>query len=120
MTWLAPIYLLTLLPWAAFAAWMLVGRRRRQRVPFLPLWDAPEELRKPKKGFEPPPLSIAFILLALLLALLAAARPELGGPHSRGRVPTIIDRGAPMSATPAGHARFAALAQSAAPAIAQA
>src|SRR3954470_14555481 len=115
MTWLAPIYLLTLLPWAAFAAWMLVGRRRRQRVPFLPLWDAPEELRKPKKGFEPPPLSIVFILLALLCALLAAARPEFGGSKDRGRVTLVIDRGATMSAPPAGRARFAALAQSAAP-----
>lgn len=108
MTFLAPTWLLALLPWAAFAGWMLVGRRRRQRVPFLALWDAPEELRRPKKGFEPPPVSLLFALLATLLATLALSRPRTSFGHAEARHVTIVlDRGATMSArSPAGEPRF--------------
>src|SRR5215211_6045869 len=101
MIFLAPAWLFALIPWGAFAAWLLVGRRARQWVPFLELWEAPEELRKPKKGFEPPPVALVFALLATLLGLLAAARPRIREPFVRDgeRVFTIIvDRGASMSA----------------------
>jgi hypothetical protein len=113
MTLLSPTWLLALLPWAAFATWMLVGRRRRQRVPFLALWNAPEEVRRPKKGFEPPPLSLLFALLATLFATLALARPRavFAGADAR-RLTIVIDRGASMSARgPTGQPRFAASAE---------
>src|SRR5881394_2412724 len=99
MTLLSPAWLLALLPWAAFATWMLAGRRRRQRVPFLALWDAPEEVRRPKKGFEPPPVSLLFALLTTLLATFALSRPRTSFGHAEPRRLTILlDRGATMSA----------------------
>jgi hypothetical protein len=110
MTVLSPLWLLALFPWAALTAWVLVGRRRRQPVPFLPLWDAPEHLRRPKKGFEPPPLSVLLALIATLLAVLALARPQLtfATTHSAERTWTVLlDRGASMSArAPSGQLRF--------------
>jgi hypothetical protein len=123
MTFIAPIWLFALLPWAAFAAWTLVGRRRRQRVPFLPLWDAPEELRRPKKGFEPPPLALVLALLALLLGILSMSRPEFwprGAPADRGRVTIVVDRGASMSALAGGRARFADVSERVAPRLLEA
>jgi hypothetical protein len=110
MTLLSPLWLLALLPWAALAAWVLVGRRRRQAVPFLPLWEAPEEIRRPKKGFEPPPLSLVLALIAALLALLALAHPRLTFASARTTERTstvLLDRGASMSAKgSSGQPRF--------------
>jgi hypothetical protein len=112
MTFLSPTWLLALLPWAAFAAWMLFGRRRRQRVPFLPLWDAPEELRRPKRGFEPPPVPLLFALLATLLATLALARPHASSRTPQRHLTIVLDRGASMSARFFnGPSRFAAFAE---------
>src|SRR4051794_5532396 len=101
MTFLAPAWLFALVPWGAFTAWLLVGRRRRQWVPFLDLWEAPEELRKPKKGFEPPPLALVCALAATLFALLAVARPHFTPPGravDRGGVTVVVDRSGSMSA----------------------
>ena len=118
MTFLSPLWLVALLPWAAFAVWMLVGRRRRIRVPFLPLWNVPEELRRPKKGFEPPPVSLLFALLATLLALLAAARPRLSFRDNPRHLAVLLDRGAGMSASaPDGRPRFVAAADALAEAL---
>jgi hypothetical protein len=119
MPFLSPLWLLALLPWAAFAVWLWVGRRRRQRVPFLPLWEAPPELRRPKKGLEPPPLGLMFALLAMLLGILGAAQPYVRSSTNRGRVTILIDRGASMSATANGSPRFAQLAKDAAPLLTQ-
>src|SRR6185503_13893781 len=86
-----------------------MGRRQRERVPFLRLWDAPEEVQRPrKKAMEPPPLGVALLLLAGLTGILSAAGPVVG----RGRAPAvldvIVDRGASMSALGAGgKTRFA-------------
>jgi len=99
MPFLAPLWLLALIPWGALLVWVLTGRRKRERIPFLPLWDAPEELRRPpKKAIEPPPIAITFLLLATLSAILAAAgpRPRLGQPDQR-QITILIDRGASMS-----------------------
>src|SRR4051794_41928818 len=107
MTLLSPTWLLALLPWAAFATWMLVGRRRRQRVPFLALWDAPEELRRPKKGFEPPPASLLFALLATLCATLPLPPPPASPPPPQ-RPLTILPHPRPTLSprTPTGQPPF--------------
>ena len=123
MTFLSPTWLLALIPFAAFSLWLLVGRRRRQWVPFLELWNAPEELRRPKKGFEPPPISLVLALLAILLGLLAMSQPQLwpaGGARDRGRITLIVDRGASMSARIDGKPRFAKLAGEVAPRLVEA
>jgi hypothetical protein len=109
VNFLAPIWLLALIPWAGLLIWVLTGRRQRERVPFLRLWNAPEEVQRPKKkAIEPPPLGVALLLLAALAGVLSAAGPVVG----RGREPpvleVIVDRGASMSALGAGgKTRFA-------------
>jgi hypothetical protein len=118
MIFLHSIWLFALIPWAGFTFWMLVGRRRRQWVPFLALWDAPEEIRKPKKGLEPPPLALVLALLAILLGVLAMSQPHLWTPgqlHDNGRITLIVDRGASMSAVASGKARYITLAEQVAP-----
>src|SRR5688572_15992527 len=102
MSFLAPLWLLALVPWGALLVWVLTGRRKRERIPFLPLWDAPEELRRPpKKAIEPPPIAITLLLVAILSAILAAAgpRPRLGQADQR-QIIFLIDRGASMSTVP--------------------
>ena len=89
--------------------WVLTGRRQRERVPFLKLWDAPDEVQRPKKkAIELPPLGVVLLLLAMLAGVLSAAGPVVG----RGREPrileVIVDRGASMSAIgTGGKTRFA-------------
>jgi hypothetical protein len=121
MTLLSPVWLLALLPWAALTAWVLVGRRRRQSVPFLPLWEAPEEIRRPKKGFEPPPFALVLALIAALIALLALARPQLTFAKTRTADRTwtvLLDRGASTSAkSPSGQPRFVEAARTLAQAL---
>jgi len=108
----SPIILALLVPWALFALWVFIGRRPRVNVSFLPLWDAPEELRRPRnKAFQPPPLAVVLAILSLLMIILAAARPAL---KSRGErtVTLIVDRGATMSALgPAGRPRYVEAAE---------
>src|SRR2546430_9942865 len=111
MSLLAPVWLFALLPWSVFAVWIWLGRRRRQWVPFLALWEAPEELRRPKKGVEPPPLGLVLALLAMLLGILGMAQPVVHRGGDRGRMTIIVDRGASMSATVNGRSRFPALAE---------
>lgn len=112
MIFTAPLFLLGLVPFGAIALWVLVGRRRRQWVPFLALWEAPEELKKPKKGVEIPPAAIVFALLAALLALLAAAAPILPDRGPR-KINILLDRGAAMSALHGKQPRFLLAAQAA-------
>jgi hypothetical protein len=87
---------------------VLSGRRKRERIPFLRLWEAPEEVRRPpKKAVEPPPLGVALLLLATLSGILAAAGPMWRVVKDGGRVMILIDRGASMSATSSnGESRF--------------
>jgi len=110
MMFLGPAWLLALIPWGALALWSMFGRRKRTWVPYLPLWDAPEELKRPRKGFEPPPVALVMALLATLLGLVATARPMLNAQTDRGRLTIVVDRGESMSARVNGRARYADLA----------
>lgn len=74
----SPLWLLALVPWAGAALWLLIGRNPRVAVPFIELWhdsDAPK--RRVSRALKRPPAAIACALLAMLLALVAAARPAL-------------------------------------------
>jgi hypothetical protein len=119
MAFLAPAWLFALIPWGALALWSMFGRRKRTWVPYLPLWDAPEELKRPKKGFEPPPIALVLALLATLLGLVAMARPMWDARRDRGGVTIIVDRGDSMSARINGRARYADLASEVAPKVAE-
>src|SRR5260221_6415900 len=100
MTFLAPIWLFSLLPWGVVTVVLLWGRRTKAPVPFLPLWHGPVTHRRARRSVRPPPVPLLAILLAMLLALLAAARPTLRAAGTPLTV--IIDRGVTMSATPGG------------------
>ena len=83
MTFTAPLFLLALLPWAALAVYLMIGRRKRVLVPFVELWKLPIRPRRTTRALHVPPISIALMLLALLAALLAASRPALNRPAQR-------------------------------------
>jgi len=91
-----PWCLIGLLPWAAVALWLLWGQREKIGVPFLPLWSGEQPGRPRRKAIQPPPIALAAALLAVLLAILAAARPQLFSSQS-GHVTIVADRGLTMS-----------------------
>ena len=103
MFFASPIWLALLLPpWAAVAAWLMWSRRgARTDVPFLALWrggsaESPTE----KREFRPPPVALVATLLAILLAIVASARPGVfvAAAGEEGPLVTIIvDRGVTMS-----------------------
>ncbi len=112
MTFAAGIWLIGLVPWAALSAWLLWGRPPRLRVPFLDLWRGPVAVRRQsRRALERPPVAIAALLLAMLLAILAAAGPRLSS-SGHGKITVLVDRGLTMSATPGGEARYVTLARS--------
>ena len=115
MSFLSPIWLFGLLPWVAVVAWLLRGRRTRVNVPFINLWRGDVTGPRPKRSWEKPPLALAAALLAILLALLGAARPVwLTGAPDR-TVTVIVDRGVTMSARGSTDHRYRELAQQLAP-----
>src|SRR5688572_29714166 len=98
---LAPIWLLGLLPWAALVVWFLWGRRRVTDVPFVELWKWPVAARPSRqRRWSPPPLAILAIVLAMLLAVLGAARPWVDLPAAAvkadAKLSVIVDRGITM------------------------
>src|SRR5260221_14049205 len=96
-----PLWLLGLLPWAALTLWLLWGGRRREWVPFLPLWHGSAAKKRHQRSLQPPPIALAALILAMVLGILAAAGPALpssGGPGARLIV--LPDRGPTMSAVP--------------------
>src|SRR5258706_9476666 len=111
MTFAAPLFLIGLLPWGLIAAWLLCGRRIKQSVPFLPLWEGALPRQKSRRSMQTPPFALAAALLAMLLAVLGAARPIVRS-GSANHVTVMIDRSVTMSAIVGGRARFAALAES--------
>lgn len=108
MTFAAPLYLIALLPWAGVVLYLLWGRRRRTSVPFLELWRVEVEGRPVRRRASPPPVALAFAILAMLLAILAAGRPRvyLPGPGTGPDFTIVLDRGFTMSARGEGDLRF--------------
>ena len=98
MSWAAPLWLFGLLPWSALVLYLLWGRRRRTDVPFLDLWQGGAEGVRVRRRVSPPPVALALALLSILLAILAAGRPAVGGPWAGGTLSVIVDRGYTMSA----------------------
>src|SRR5438874_12512617 len=93
MTFAAPLWLIGLAPLAAVVVYLLWGRRRQEPVPFLDLWLGPVKGPRPRRHLAPPPLALALAILAMLLAVLGAARPALWDPLRGGPVTTVIDWG---------------------------
>lgn len=108
MMLLSPLWLLGLLPWMAVLIWLLRRRRRPTGVPFLDLWRGPARPPKPTRNLDPPPWPLAMVLLAMLLAIVAAAKPGIEAPARGTPVTLIVDRGAAMSA---GAPRYLAAAR---------
>jgi len=98
VSFLAPIWLLGLLPWAGVAAWLMWGRRRRVDVPFLALWGGIEPQRRMRRSVELPPAGVLFVLAAALLGVVAAARPVVGRSGGGAVVTIVVDRGGTMTA----------------------
>lgn len=98
MIFASPLWLLALVPIAAVVLYLLWGRRRQEPVPFLDLWLAPVKGPRPKRRFATPPLALALAILAMLLAILGAARPGLWDSNSSAPLTIVVDRGATMSA----------------------
>ena len=112
MSFLSPIWLLGLPVFLAVAAWLLLGRRRRQWVAFLPLWRGPVRSPRMPQALEPPPIYLLLALAGILAALLAASRPVIRGLGTRrGVVHVVVDCGATMSVAHSGQTRFAELAR---------
>jgi hypothetical protein len=102
MCFASPIWLALLLPpWAVLAAWLMWSRRgARTDVPFLALWrDVPAESPIEKREFRPPPVALIAALLAVLLAIVASARPGISwaSPMDGPLVTIVLDRGITMS-----------------------
>jgi hypothetical protein len=96
MAFYFPWCLIGLAPWAVMALWLLWGRREKIGVPFLPLWSGEQPRPARRRAIRPPPIALAAALLAVLLAILAAARPQIFSSQS-GRVTIVADRGLTMS-----------------------
>ncbi|MGD0461849.1 MAG: hypothetical protein ABSB74_05105 [Tepidisphaeraceae bacterium] len=93
MTFTSPIWFIALAPWAALLLWLLSGRLEKSGVPFLNLWPSHSpQWPKPKRHWEKPPFSLAALLAAMFLAILAAAGPLMS--HRKSPALTVIvDRG---------------------------
>jgi len=94
----APLFLVALIPWAALVLWLLLGKRRRVNVPFLELWKGPVSGPTARRRIGMPPLALTAVLAALLMMIVAAAGPGIGG-AGRDAAPVVIvvDRGITMS-----------------------
>jgi hypothetical protein len=78
MVFTSPLWLVGLLPWMAVTIWLFTGRRDRAHVPFLHLWKGPDATPpRARATIEVPPWAILCAILAMLLAILGAARPQL-------------------------------------------
>jgi hypothetical protein len=112
MWFASPLWLIGLFPWAALSLWLLWGTYERASVPFLELWRGAAEERPTRRGFRRPPVSLWFVIAAMLLAILAAARLSVWRP-TRDTIPlqVVIDCGDTMSASVHGAVRFRATAR---------
>jgi hypothetical protein len=126
MSFAAPIWLLALLPWAAITLWLLIGKRKRVDVPFLDLWEGPDQGERTTRLLHIPPLALAIALLAILLTIFAAATPRVAGSGANAPITVLVDRGATMPPQrvepllrelnlPHAHARFVNVPDTSAP-----
>ncbi len=99
MLFAAPLFLIALIPWLGVVLWLLLGRRERVNVPFLELWKGPVRGPMPKRRMGMPPIALAALLAAMLLGILAAARPGMRGAGGSNQKPLtiVVDRGMTMS-----------------------
>lgn len=91
MSFAAPIWLLGLVPWAALAAWLLTGRRDEARVPFVHLWPRAAAPVRTRRSIHAPPIALACLLLAMLLAVVAAAGPMMTRTSDTRAVTLVVD-----------------------------
>ncbi len=98
MFFAAPWWLIGLAPWGAMAVWLLRGRRRRVRVPFVIFWKDAERTEPPRRGFQWPPAWVVLAMLGALLAIVGAGRPHSRWPAGSQPITIIVDRGITMSA----------------------
>ena len=105
MAFASPLWLLGLVPWAGVVVWLLLGKRRRLSVPFVPLWRGVTPAQRAKPFLTPPSPAVLLAIVSLLLIVFASAHPVL---RSRSATPVtiIVDRGITMSARGARMERF--------------
>ncbi len=98
MLFTSPLWLLALLPWAAVAVWLLIGQRRDVNVPFLWLWRGPLARPNRARSFRRPPVWLIAILLCILLAIVASAKPKFTFPNASDDAPVhiMVDTGLTM------------------------
>lgn len=113
MSLASPLWLIALLPWAGIVVWLLTGRREPAAVPFLELWRGPVRGPRVRAALHRPPLAVICGMLAMLLAILAAARPIVHFlPYQTGpKLTVIVDRGLTMSARAGSDSRWKQLVQ---------
>ena len=93
MTWLTPIWLWLLLPWAAACLWSGRGTTAAARVPFLAIWPMETAVTGPRRRL--PPVWVLVLLTGFLLMILAAAGPAVWRPIASLTV--IVDRSPSMA-----------------------
>jgi hypothetical protein len=96
MLFAAPLWLLALIPWAGWTLWLLLARRQRVAVPFVALWRGPIAPPRARPALARPPIALLLLIIAVLCAALAAARPRLPS-RAAPELWVIIDRGITMS-----------------------
>jgi hypothetical protein len=97
MSFLSPIWLFAMLPWAGVVWAVLPGRGTPAVVPALFLWKD-TTIRPRVRGRRVPALPVVLLLLAALLAIFAAAGPRVVASAAvTENLSIILDRGASMA-----------------------
>jgi hypothetical protein len=113
MGFVSPIWLFALVPWLLVTVWLLTGQHERTAVPFLELWRGTDQTTRTRAKLRRPPLALLGLILSMLFALLAAARPRVYViPYTIGpKITIIVDCGITMSARGQSQPRYLELAQ---------
>ncbi len=76
-----------------------LGTLRAAQVPYLELWRTAIEARPKRPGVRKPPLPVLLVIVAMLLSILASARPAVWGRGGEGApLEVVLDCGGTMSA----------------------
>jgi len=97
MAFLSPIWLWLAIPWAAVTVWLLRGRGRDTRVPFVALWQDATHTSRSRRRWRLPPTGVLLLLAAMLLGIGAAAEPAVVSRESAEPITVIWDRGIAMA-----------------------